>query len=285
MRLRDKVVVITGTGDGQGRAASLRFAAEGATVVGCDIDEAASAQTARLVEQAGLSMTSLAPLDLTSAQDVARLAEELERTVGRVDALYNNAAAARLGSVSDIDEPDFDFTVRGVVGIPWRVTKHLLPLLRAAERPAVLNTASISGMSGAGMVGNAGLLGIYGAAKAAVIRLSEVMAIDLAPSGIRVNTLSPGIIDTPAVAPILGAGTDAHSELRRWHEEQLLVRRIGSPEDVVNAALFLLSDEAAYVTGQNLVVDGGWTASGGLGWENRTIREALDPSLSKGIRY
>lgn len=283
MRLRDKVVVITGTGDGQGRAACLRFAAEGASVVGCDLDEAASAETARLVEQAGLAMTSLAPLDLTSAEDVTRLAEEVERTFGRVDALYNNAAAARLGSVSDIDERDFEFTLRGVVGIPWRVTKHLLPLMRAADRPAVLNTASISGMVGAGMVGNAGLLGAYGAAKAAVIRLSEVMAVELAPSGIRVNTMSPGIIDTPAVAPILGAAAD--SDLRRWHEDQLLVRRIGSPEDVVNAALFLLSDEAAYVTGQNLVVDGGWIASGGLGWENKAIREALDASLSKGLRY
>lgn len=283
MRLRDKVVVITGTGDGQGRAACLRFAAEGAIVVGCDLDEAAAAETVRLVEQAGHAMTSLAPLDLTSAVDVARLADAVGQRFGRVDRLYNNAAAARLGSVSDIDEQDFDFTLRGVVGIPWRVTQHLLPLLQAAERPAVLNTASISGMLGAGMVGNAGLLGAYGAAKAAVIRLSEVMAVDLAPSGIRVNTLSPGIIDTPAVAPILGAGAD--SELRRWHEEQLLVRRIGSPEDVVNAALFLLSDEAAYVTGQNLVVDGGWTTSGGLGWENRTIRHALDESLAKGLRY
>jgi meso-butanediol dehydrogenase/(S,S)-butanediol dehydrogenase/diacetyl reductase len=283
MRLRDKVVVITGTGDGQGRAAATRFAREGATVIGCDLDVDAAEETERLVKHAGFDMLSLAPLDLTRKEDVCRLASAVGERFGRVDGLYNNAAAARLGATLEIDEGDFDFTLHGVIGIPWRVTKHFAPLLAKALHPAVLNTASISGLLGSGMVGNAGLLGAYGAAKAAVIRLSQIMAVELAPFGIRVNTVSPGIIDTPAVAPILGSGDDAR--LRRWHEQQLLIRRVGLPEDVVNAALFLLSDEATYVTGHNLVVDGGWLASGGLGRENEAIREALDASLMSGLRY
>jgi NAD(P)-dependent dehydrogenase (short-subunit alcohol dehydrogenase family) len=283
MRLAEKVVVITGTGDGQGRVAALRFAAEGASVVGCDLNAEAAAATEVLVREAGYDMLSLAPLDLTVETDVERLiAEALER-FGRIDALYNNAAGARLGSLREMSLDDAEFTLRGVVGIPWLVTKHAVDHLEAAGHGAVVNTASVSGLVGGGMVGNATLLGLYGAAKAAVIRLSQVMAVEFGRRGVRVNTVSPGLIDTPAVAPILGAGGDGR--LRAWHDEQTLLGRVGRPEDVVNAALFLLSDEASYITGQNLVVDGGWVASGGVGQPRTDILDALAASLGGGLRY
>src|SRR3954454_7858197 len=133
------------------------------------------------------------------------------------------------------------------------------------------------------MVANSTLLSLYAAAKAAVIRLTQTIAIELSPLGIRVNAISPGLIETPAVAGVLGTGFD--ERLRRWHEEQLLIRRIGRPEDVVQAALFLLSDEASYITGQNLVVDGGWVASGGVGQPRADVIAALEASLANGLRY
>jgi NAD(P)-dependent dehydrogenase (short-subunit alcohol dehydrogenase family) len=133
------------------------------------------------------------------------------------------------------------------------------------------------------MVANAPLLAIYSAAKAAVIRLSQVMAVEFGPLGIRVNSIAPGLIDTPAVAAILGEGTD--DRLRSWHEQQCLVQRIGTPEDVVNAAVFLLSEEASYITGTNLVVDGGWVASGGVGHPRPEVLDALRASLGAGLRY
>jgi NAD(P)-dependent dehydrogenase (short-subunit alcohol dehydrogenase family) len=283
MRLANKVVVITGTGDGQGRAAALRFAAEGATLVGADLNADAAALTEEMVRQAGGTMLSVSPLDLTSEDDVRTLIETAVERFGRIDRLYNNAAGARMGRAADTTEADFDFTFRGVVRIPWLVSKHAAPQLASSSGAAIVNTASVSGLVGGGMVGNSTLLAVYGAAKAAVIRLTQISAVEFGPLGIRVNAISPGLIDTPAVAGILGAGTD--ERLRAWHEEQLLIRRIGVPEDVVNAALFLLSDEASYITGHNLVVDGGWVASGGVGHPRAEIVDALETSLTSGLRY
>jgi meso-butanediol dehydrogenase/(S,S)-butanediol dehydrogenase/diacetyl reductase len=283
MRLADKVVVITGTGDGQGRAAALRFAAEGALLVGCDLNAEAAALTESLVQEAGGSILSVAPLDLTSEADVKTLVGRAVERFGRIDRLYNNAAGARMGRALDTSEADFDFTFRGVVRIPWLVTKHAAPFMSASPGAAIVNTASVSGLVGGGMVGNSTLLAVYGAAKAAVIRLTQITAVELGPLGIRVNAISPGLIDTPAVARILGTDTD--DRLREWHEQQLLIQRIGVPEDVVNAALFLLSDEAAYITGHNLVVDGGWVASGGVGHPTPDVVEALEQSLTSGLRY
>jgi NAD(P)-dependent dehydrogenase (short-subunit alcohol dehydrogenase family) len=283
MRLEGKVVIITGTGDGQGRAAALRFAAEGAQVAGCDLNAEAAVETESQVRAAGGTFLSIAPLDLTLEDDVAKLVATTVERFGRLDALYNNAAAARLGTALDISQEDAEFTLRGVLGIPWLVTRHAVPHLARSTGAAVVNTASVSGIVGAGMVGNSTLLSIYGAAKSAVIRLSQIMAVEFGPLGIRVNAISPGLIETPAVAAILGTGTD--ERLRRWHEEQLLIQRIGQPDDVVNAALFLLSDEASYITGHNLVVDGGWVASGGVGHPRTDVLAALRESLTAGLRY
>ncbi|MFD7446634.1 SDR family NAD(P)-dependent oxidoreductase [Streptomyces sp. NPDC059909] len=283
MRLAGKVVVITGTGDGQGRTAARRFTAEGACVVGCDLNADAAAETARLVRDIGGEILSLGGLDLTVEDDVVQLVGAAVERFGRIDALYNNAAAARLGDVTGTSASDFDFTFRGVVRIPWLVTKHATPHLARSPGAAVVNTASVSGLVGAGMVRNAPLLAAYGAAKAAVIRLTQICAVDLAARGIRVNCLSPGIIDTPAVSGILGAGVD--ERLRAWNEEQTLVGRIGTPDEVVSAALFLLSDEASYITGHNLVVDGGWVASGGVGRPDQETVEALESALGAGLRY
>jgi meso-butanediol dehydrogenase/(S,S)-butanediol dehydrogenase/diacetyl reductase len=283
MRLQGRVAIITGTGDGQGRAAALRFVREGARVVGCDLNAEAAAVTESQVAEHGGEFLSLAPLDLTREEDVATLVDRTVERYGGVDLVYNNAAGARLGTVVSTTVEDFEFTFKGVVEIPWLVTRAAAAHLADSPVAAVVNTASVSGIVGAGMVANAPLLAIYSAAKAAVIRLTQVMAVEFGPLGIRVNSIAPGLIDTPAVAAILGEGTD--DRLRAWHEEQCLVQRIGTPEDVVNAAVFLLSEEASYITGTNLVVDGGWVASGGVGHPRAEVLDALRASLGAGLRY
>jgi meso-butanediol dehydrogenase / (S,S)-butanediol dehydrogenase / diacetyl reductase len=282
-RFADRVVLITGTGDGQGRVAARRFAAEGAYVVGGDLNAEAAALTEELVRDDGNKMLAIGGVDLTDEADVERLVATAADRHGHIDLLYNNAAATRLGTVTGMAEADFDFTIRAVVRIPWLLTKHATPHLAKATDPAIVNTASVSGLVGAGMVGNAPLLAGYGSAKAAVIRLTQICAVELAAHGIRVNCISPGLIETPAVAGILGGGGD--DRLRHWHEKMTLVGRIGNPDDVVSAAMFLLSTDASYITGHNLVVDGGWVASGGAGRADAEIVEALERSLGAGLRY
>lgn len=276
-RFEGKVAIVTGTGVGQGRDAALRLAAEGAHVVGAELDEAAGEETARRVRAAGGRYLGVNGIDLTNEADVASLVDAAIGELGRVDLLYNNAAAARMGPGLTMDREDFDFTITGTTVIPWLVTKHVAPKLAESGGGAIVNIASISGCVAAGMVGNAPFLAAYGAAKAALIRLTQTLAVELAPLGIRMNAVSPGIIDTSATAPILG---EEGSPLREWHMGHLLVKRPGTPDDIVNAATFLLSDQASYITGQNLIVDGGWAASGGVGTPGADVLAELSRSFA-----
>jgi meso-butanediol dehydrogenase/(S,S)-butanediol dehydrogenase/diacetyl reductase len=274
-RLKGKVAVITGTGDGQGRTAALRFAQAGALVVGCDLNEQTAAETERLVRAAGGEMASLQPLDLTKEANAQQLASFAMDTFGRIDVLYNNAVGTAGGPPLEMSVEDFDFVLAGTIRLPWLVTKSCVPHMSAGGGGAVINIASISAMVGAGMVGNSPLIFAYGLAKAAVIRMTQLFAIDFAPMGIRVNSISPGIIEVPVAVSLLGT-----PELRRFHIESELLGRIGVPDDIVNAALFLASEDSSYVTGQNLVVDGGWSTSGGLGRARPEVLEALGAARS-----
>jgi meso-butanediol dehydrogenase / (S,S)-butanediol dehydrogenase / diacetyl reductase len=137
--------------------------------------------------------------------------------------------------------------------------KHSLPIFKRQGQGVILNTASIAGMVGAAAPGNFGIQLVHNATKAAVIRMSQHLAVELSPWNIRVNAISPGIILTPATRFWIEAlGAEAFTDM-------LLIRRVGQPEEVARAALYLVSDDASYITGTNLVIDGGWTASGGLG--------------------
>jgi meso-butanediol dehydrogenase / (S,S)-butanediol dehydrogenase / diacetyl reductase len=268
-RLKNKVVVITGTGDGMARTAALRFAAEGAKIVGCDLRAEKAAETERLVTEQGGQMTSLHPLDLTKEENAERLAAFAVETFGGIDVLYNNAMSGGFGTPLDMPVEEFDFVMAGTIRLPWLVTKSCVPHLKSGGGGVVINIASISGMVGSGMVGNASMLFAYGLAKAAVIRMTQLFAIDFAPDLIRVNSISPGLVATPTNT-IMSVG-----EMGRLHIEAGLVGRIGTADDIVNAALFLASDDSSYMTGQNLVVDGGWTTSGGVGRARPEVLQAF----------
>ncbi|MGI5129845.1 SDR family NAD(P)-dependent oxidoreductase [Pseudonocardia sp. CA-107938] len=260
-RFRDKVVVITGTGAGQARTAALRFAAEGALVVGCDVDGPAANETERLVRAAGGTIECLPDVDLTVESEAERVMGFAADRFGGIDVLYNNATRWAGGSPTTMDPDAFRWTITNVLDLSWLATKRAYPYMRDRDGASIVFIGSIAGIGGwTGFPGGSSETFAYGCAKAAVIRMASVLAIELAP--IRVNVVSPGPIRTVTTEPVFGEpGTPFHALYR----DGMLVDRIGEPDDVVSAAMFLTSSEASWVTGQHLAVDGGFLGSHGAG--------------------
>jgi NAD(P)-dependent dehydrogenase (short-subunit alcohol dehydrogenase family) len=276
-RLAGKVAVISGTAGGQGRCAALRFAREGARVVGCDVKVDEARETVEQVRAAGGEMVSLQPVDLNDEAAVADWIGFAVDRYGDFDILYNNAATARAGLLEELRRADWDWNMANELTLVFLAVKHAVPVFRRRGGGAIVNVGSIAGMLGSGMPGNAPGNLVHCVAKAAVIRLTQALAIELSPLGVRVNCVSPGVIDTPQLRPFLGE--DPGSPMRRLFASQCLVPRIGEVDDVVNAALYLASDEAAYVTGINLPVDGGFSAAGGVGRPTAALEEAVQASM------
>lgn len=252
-RLAGKVALITGTAGGQGRAAALLFAAEGATVVGTDLDPTGAARTVALVRDAGGTMTtSDGPVDLADEQAVAGWIDDAADDHGRIDVLYNNAGATRFSPLETTSLADWSFVLRNEVDLVFLACKHAWRHLRAAGRASVLLVGSTAGITGS--MTNTRIA--HTASKGAVVAMTRQLAAEGAPHGIRVNCISPGMIRTPATEQDLLA--DDHP--MRTIARHIPLGRVGDPEEIARAALFLAGDEASYVTGANLVVDGGWSA-------------------------
>lgn len=271
-RLQGKVALITGTADGQGRAAALAFSREGARIVGCDLKAELAQETVQLVRASGGEMISQHPMDLNEEEQVAAWFDFAVKEYGDFDILYNNASGVRGGTIEELTREQWDYNLANEVTILFLAIKHALPVFKRKGGGVILNTASIAGMVGAAMPGNAPGNLVHNVSKAAVIRMSENLAVELSPHNIRVNAISPGLIDTPATHGLIAAGESALIDAT-------LTRRLGRSEDIAEAAVFLVSDDASYITGINLPVDGGWTASGGMGRPNREISALFNESL------
>jgi len=251
-RLTGKVALITGTAGGQGRAAALLFAAEGATVVGTDVKADQAAETVDLVRAAGGAMESMHPLDLGDEDGVKAWVDEAAARHGGIDVVYNNAGATRFSPVAETSYQDWAFTLRNELDIVFLVTKHAWPHLVARGGGSVLLVGSTAGITGS--MTNARIA--HTATKGGVVAMTKQLAAEGAAHGVRANCISPGMIRTPATEGDLLAPDSPMRTIAR----AIPLGRIGTPEEVARCALFLASDEASYVTGANLVVDGGWSA-------------------------
>lgn len=280
-RLDGKVAVITGTGDGQGRTAAMRFAQEGARVVGCDVNEETAAETLRLVREAGGEMECLFPLDLTDEAEAHRLMAHASDVYGGIDILYNNAMNMKMGYPTDMTLEDWNFTITNVLTLHFLATKHAVPYLRQRGGGSIIFISSVAGWNaGAGFCGNIPFLFSYSVAKAALNRLATCFAIDLGQHNIRVNIISPTWIDVPSTRNVYGSpGSDIYNEVMKT----VMVKRLGRPEEVVDTALFLASGEVPYMTGANIAVDGGWIASGALGSPDQRVAELFEPVVQPWI--
>jgi meso-butanediol dehydrogenase/(S,S)-butanediol dehydrogenase/diacetyl reductase len=255
-RLAGKVAVITGTASGQGRAAALLFAREGARVVGCDLKATENEETTRLVKEAGGEMVAVHPIDLGDEGQARALVDFAVASYGQINILYNNAAALRSGRVTEMTAEDWHPGIRNGLDLVFYVIKHAAPVMARSGGGSIINTASA--------VGNVGIYidGVYhsfahAAVKGAVIAMTRVLAVELAPFEIRVNSISPSGVETPAWREL---GERVIEQLKDELLKRQIIKRIGQPIDVAYLALYLASDESSFVTGQNFVVDGGLTA-------------------------
>lgn len=248
-RLDGKVALISGTARGMGRAAALEFAARGAAVFGCDLDEKANAQTVNLVTAAGGRMAALAPVDLSGAKGARAWVDAAVAEFGGVDILYNNASALRNGAFEELSDDDWHFTIRNELDIVWYSVRAAWPELVRRGGGAIVNVASISAKLGARFVGQVP----HGSAKGGVLAMTKHLCVAGGPHGIRVNAILPGLIYTLETARFID---DPDGPLPGILAK-IPLGRYGQAAEVAKLAAFLASDDAAFITGAEIAIDGG----------------------------
>lgn len=253
MRLKDKIAIVTGAGSGIGRATALQFAREGARVLIVDIDGAKAAQVAgEIVGRGGVAEAFTA--DISTEENARKIIARAVELWKRVDVLVNNAASFHHKRVEDVTRADWEkgWSVN-VMGTSF-CSKYAAAAMKTQGGGAIVNVASINGL-----IAMPDWM-TYNATKAAVIEMSKSMAMDLAPFNIRVNCVCPGVTHTPALDRVMAdMGVSAEDVVKAYIEPRCLMKRFGKPEEIAPAILFLASDEASYMTGATVVVDGGFT--------------------------
>jgi NAD(P)-dependent dehydrogenase (short-subunit alcohol dehydrogenase family) len=255
MRLAHRVAVVTAGGSGMGRAASIRLASEGATVVVADIDEKAGRSTVEGIEAGGGSAEAQT-VDVSDTSQLKRLFEHVERRYGVLHVLFNNAGIPGAAGVEVSDE-EWERAVAVNMKSAYYATSYALPLLKEAEGRASV----IFNVSTGGVVGSEGAP-LYGMTKGGVLLLMKSLALTLATQGVRCNAVCPGPIDTPMLPRFFSREVNPKIEARIPQLVQRLVpmQRAGKPEEVAAAVAFLASDDASFITGVELPVDGGYLA-------------------------
>lgn len=248
MRLDNQVAIVTGGGSGIGRVIAELFAKEGAHIVVVDWSEKDARETVQRIASRGGEALAI-EADVSEKEAVDSIASQVLSVCGQADILINNAAVAEGDGILEIDEKTWDFDLRVVLKGVFLCSKAFVPAMMEQRRGAIVNIASVNGLTAFGHAA-------YSAGKAGVINLTKNMAVRYGQFNVRVNAICPATIRTPAWQSRLEADSQVLRNLTNWYP----LGRIGEPEDVAKAALFLASDDAAWITGTALIVDGGLLA-------------------------
>lgn len=266
-RFAGKVAIVTGGGGGIGRATCRRLAAEGAAIVVYDLKFEAATETANGITEDGGKALAVAGTILSEA-DIAHAVDAALKTFKTIDILVNNAAVATTPHLAETTADSWDRDVDGTLKGAFLVTRAVLPVMVEHRRGAIVNIGSVNGLK---YFGNPA----YSAAKAGLISFTQSLAVEYGKHGVRANMVSPGTVRTgaPTWTARLKKDPKLFEKLARWYP----VGRVGEPDDIAAAVAFLAADEAAFVTGANLVVDGGVTAGMGVMAEEITLERNDEP--------
>ena len=253
-RLEGKVALVTGAARGIGRGIALKFAAEGACVGVVDLLKGPCVDVAKEIIQAGGDAVPI-EADVTRENDVQRTVDELTRAFGTITVLVNNAAVMPAGRIHETAPDDFDRCIAVNLRGAYLMSRAVIPGMLAAGGGSIIHMASVTGLLG--------LPGIaaYSATKGGLIALARAMSTDYARDGIRVNSVSPGTIDSPMLHEFAAAQSDP-AAIRAQFDAMHPIGRVGSIDEVANVFVFLASDESSFVTGSNYEVDGGLSSKG-----------------------
>jgi len=258
LRLKDKIAIVTGAGSsgpgwGNGKATSVLYAREGAKVLVADIDREAAEETAAMIrDEGGEAVTFVA--DVSKSGDVKAMIEQCIQSFGRVDILHNNVGVLHVGGPEELSEEAWDRDMAINVKSVFLSCKFALPVMVRQGGGAIVNTSSVASIRYTGYPSAA-----YNASKGAMNQLTQNIAVQYASKGIRANCVLPGLMNTPMIREPLkdSYGAGGVDEMIRRRDAQVPMGRMGDAWDVAYASLFLASDEAKYITGAMLVVDGG----------------------------
>lgn len=252
MRLKGKVAVISAAASGIGRAGAILFATEGAKVIILDINQERGEEVVNEIRENGGEANFL-KTDLMDMASIKEVIEEINKQYGRIDVLWNHVGTPGPSGLEDVKEREYDFAMDLNVKSGFFTTKHVVPIMKKSGGGSIIFTASVSGHIASPYSP------VYSAAKGAVVNLVRSLAVRLGKDQIRVNGISPGTTETPMMQKFLKRSEkDNFEENKRYIIEAIPLGRIGQPEEIASTALFLASDESAYISGVNLPVDGAY---------------------------